>query len=74
VADGGGAQPESTRERGLPVARGGGPGAESGGEAQALERRGRSGVGSERLGGSLAEGKEMGEKGGSHAAARARCS
>jgi hypothetical protein len=45
VADGGGARPESARERGLPVARGGGPGAGSGEEAQALERRGRRGVG-----------------------------
>jgi hypothetical protein len=45
VADGGGAQPESARERGLPVAGGGGPGAGSGGEARALERRSRRGVG-----------------------------
>jgi hypothetical protein len=45
VADGGGARPESARERGLPVARGGGPGAGSGGEARALERRSRRGVG-----------------------------
>jgi hypothetical protein len=45
VADDGGAQPESARERGLPVAGGGGPGAGSGGEAQALERRSRRRVG-----------------------------
>jgi hypothetical protein len=45
VADGGGAQPGSARERGLPVAGGGGPGAGSGGEARALERRSRRGVG-----------------------------
>jgi hypothetical protein len=44
VADGGGARPESTRESGLPVAGGGGPGAGSGGEARALERRSRRGV------------------------------
>jgi hypothetical protein len=44
VADGGGARPESTRESGLSVAGGGGPGAGSGGEAWALERRGRRGV------------------------------
>jgi hypothetical protein len=44
VADGSGARPESMREKGLPVARGGGPGAGSGGEARALERRGRRGV------------------------------
>jgi hypothetical protein len=44
VADGGGARPESARERGLPVAGGGGPSAGSGGEARALERRGRRGV------------------------------
>jgi hypothetical protein len=31
VADGSGARPESTRERGLPVAGGSGPGAGSGG-------------------------------------------
>jgi hypothetical protein len=40
VADGGGARPESARESGLPVAGGSGPGAGSGGEAQALKRRG----------------------------------
>jgi hypothetical protein len=45
VADGGGARPESTRESGLPVAGGSGPGAGSDGEARALERRGRRGVG-----------------------------
>jgi hypothetical protein len=45
VADGGGARPESARETGLPVAEGGGPCAGSGGEARALERRGRRGVG-----------------------------
>jgi hypothetical protein len=44
VADGGGARPESTRESGLSVAGGGGPGAGSGGEARALERRSRRGV------------------------------
>jgi hypothetical protein len=44
VADGGGARPESTRENGLPVAEGGGPGAGSGGEARALERRSQRGV------------------------------
>jgi hypothetical protein len=44
VADGGGARPESTRESGLPVVGGSGPGAGSGGEARALERRGRRGV------------------------------
>jgi hypothetical protein len=44
VADDGGARPESTRESGLPVARGGGPGAGSGGEARALERRSQRGV------------------------------
>jgi hypothetical protein len=74
VVDDGGAQPESGRERGLPVVAGGGPGAGSGGEARALERRGRRGVGtggrvdaragSERLGGSTAEGKEEGKGGG----------
>jgi hypothetical protein len=45
VADGGGARPESVRERGLRVVGGGGPGAGSGGEARALERRSRRGVG-----------------------------
>jgi hypothetical protein len=45
VADGGGARPESARERGLSVAGGGGPGAGSGGEARAFERRSRRGVG-----------------------------
>jgi hypothetical protein len=45
VADGGGARSESTRESGLQVAGGSGPGAGSGGEARALERRGRRGVG-----------------------------
>jgi hypothetical protein len=44
VADGGGARSKSTREIGLPVARGGGPGAGSGGEDRALERRSRRGV------------------------------
>jgi hypothetical protein len=44
VVDGGGARPISARESGLPVAGGGGPGAGSGGEARALERRGRRGV------------------------------
>jgi hypothetical protein len=44
VAEGGGARPESTRESGLPVAGGGGPGAGSGGETRALERRSRRGV------------------------------
>jgi hypothetical protein len=44
VADSGGARPESVRESGLPVAGGNGPGAGSGGEARALERRGRRGV------------------------------
>jgi hypothetical protein len=44
VADGGGARPKSARESGLPVAGGGGPGAGSGGEARALERRGPRGV------------------------------
>jgi hypothetical protein len=44
VVDGGGARPESVRESGLPVARGGGPGAGSGEEARALERRGRRGM------------------------------
>jgi hypothetical protein len=63
VANGGGARPESVRESGLPVAGGSGPGAESSGEAQALERRGRRGVETggrveqrERLGNSTAEG------------------
>jgi hypothetical protein len=74
VADGGGARPESMRERGLPVVAGGGPGAGSGGEAWSLEGRGRRGVGmggrvnaragSERLGGSAAEAKEEGKRGG----------
>jgi hypothetical protein len=45
LADGGGARPKSARERGLPVAGGGGPGAGSDGEARALEKRGRRGVG-----------------------------
>jgi hypothetical protein len=45
VADGGGARPESARERGLPVVAGSGPGVGSGGEARALERRSRRGVG-----------------------------
>jgi hypothetical protein len=45
VADGGGARPESVRERGLPVVAGDGPGVGSGGEARVLERRGRRGVG-----------------------------
>jgi hypothetical protein len=44
VADDGGAQSESVRQRGLPVTGGGGPGAGSGGEAWALERRGQRGV------------------------------
>jgi hypothetical protein len=44
VVDGGSARPESMRKIGLPVAGGGGPGAGSGGEAQALERRSRRGV------------------------------
>jgi hypothetical protein len=44
VADGGDAQPESTRESGLPAAGCGGPGAGSGGEAWALERRSQRGV------------------------------
>jgi hypothetical protein len=44
VADDGGARPESVREKGLPVAGGSGLGAGSGGEARALERRGRRGV------------------------------
>jgi hypothetical protein len=44
VADGGGAWPESVREKGMPVAEGGGLGAGSGGEARALEWRGRRGV------------------------------
>jgi hypothetical protein len=44
VTDGGGAWPESVRESGLPVAGGGGLGAGSGGEARALERRGRRGM------------------------------
>jgi hypothetical protein len=44
VADGGGARPESAREIELPVAGGGGSGVGSGGEAQALEKRGRRGV------------------------------
>jgi hypothetical protein len=44
VADGVGARSESTRESGLPVAGGGGPGAGSGGEARVLERRSRRGV------------------------------
>jgi hypothetical protein len=44
VADGGSARLESTRKIGQPVAGGGGPGAGSGGEAQALERRSRRGV------------------------------
>jgi hypothetical protein len=44
VANGCGARSESVRERGLPVAGGGGPGAGSGGEARALERRCRRGV------------------------------
>jgi hypothetical protein len=71
VADGGDARPESTRERGLPVAGGGGPGAGSSGEAWALERRSWRGVGTggrveqrERLGGSATEGKEEGKGGG----------
>jgi hypothetical protein len=75
VADGGGARPESASERGLPVVGGGGPGAGSGGDAQALERRGRRGVGTcgrveqrERgVSSSAAEGKEKGRKGGSQA-------
>jgi hypothetical protein len=45
VADGGGARPESTRERGMPVAGGSGPGVGNGGESRALERRSRSVVG-----------------------------
>jgi hypothetical protein len=68
VADGGGARPESARESGLPVAGGGGPGAGSGGEAWALERRGRRGVETggqveqrEWLGGSAAEEKRGGK-------------
>jgi hypothetical protein len=44
AADNGGARPESVRESGLPMAGGGGPGAGSGGEARALERRGQRGV------------------------------
>jgi hypothetical protein len=44
VADSVGARSESTRESGLPVAGGGGPGAGSGGEARVLERRSRRGV------------------------------
>jgi hypothetical protein len=66
VADGGGARPESARESGLPVARGGGPGAGSGGEARALERRGRRGVDT----GGQVEQRERGASG--SAAARQR--
>jgi hypothetical protein len=66
VADGGGAQPESARERGLPVAREGGPSAGSGGEARALERRNQRGVGM----GVRVEQRERGESG--SAAARQR--
>jgi hypothetical protein len=47
VADGGGARPESARERGLPVVAGGGLGAGSGGEARALKRKGRRATGFE---------------------------
>jgi hypothetical protein len=66
VADDGGAQPESARERGLPVAGGGGPGAGSGGEAWAFERRSRRGVGT----GERVEQRERGASG--SAAARQR--
>jgi hypothetical protein len=66
VADDGGARPESVRERGLPVAGGGGPGAGSGGEAWALERRGRRGLGT----GERVEQRERGASG--SAAARQR--
>jgi translation initiation factor IF-2 len=60
VADGGGARPESMRERGLSVAGGGGPGAESGdGRTSGAAR-----AGSEQLGGSAAEGKGEGKGGG----------
>jgi hypothetical protein len=72
VANDGGARPESVRESGLPVAGGSGPGAESSGEAQALERRGRRGVETggrveqrERLGNSATEGERGGERWGS---------
>jgi hypothetical protein len=65
VADGGGARPESMRERGLSVVGGGGPGAESGGEARALERS-RRGVGT----GERVEQRERGASG--SAAARQR--
>jgi hypothetical protein len=44
VADGGGARPESAREKGPLVAEGAGLGAGSSGEARALERRCRRGV------------------------------
>jgi hypothetical protein len=66
VADGGGARPESARERELLVAGGGSPGAGSGGETRALERRGRRGVGT----GGRVEQRERGASG--SAAARQR--
>jgi hypothetical protein len=62
VADDGGARLESTRESGLPVAGGGGTGAGSGGEARALERRGRRGA---EMGGRV----EQSERGASGSAA-----
>jgi hypothetical protein len=66
VADGDGARPKSARERGLPVAGGGGPGAGSGGESRALERSSRRGVGT----GERVEQREWGASG--SAAARQR--
>jgi hypothetical protein len=58
VADGGGARPESARDRGLSVAGGGGLGAGSGdGRTSGAAR-----VGSEQLGGSAVEGKGGGPR------------
>jgi hypothetical protein len=68
VADGGGARPESVRERGLPVAGGGGPSAGSSGEARALERRGRRGVGT----GGRVEQRERGASGSATARQRGK--
>jgi hypothetical protein len=59
VADGGDARPESARERGVPVAGGGGPGAGRGGEARVLERRSQRGVGT----GERVEQRERGASG-----------
>jgi hypothetical protein len=67
-ADGAGARPESTRERGLPVAGGGGPGAWSGGEARAFKRRSRRGVGT----GERVEQRERGASGSTAARQRGK--